>query len=218
MALQFPLLLTQFFDQLTISESTFDLTESLETNETGDGEYFTGDYGPRLWDGALTIRAETPDQADRLVARAELLRSAGATFFVSRKRRIGPIADRNGTALGTATPVISALATNNQEIDVSGLPPLYALREGDMLSFTYLSNPTRYALHRVISDKTANATGNLYNLQLSPLIRPGAAINTGVTLIRPFCKAAIVPGSFEPQRSVSGRTYGFSFRWRQKLK
>lgn len=218
MALSFPLQLAAFFDGLKIAESTFDLTEALETNETGDGEYFTSDYGPRLWEGSLTVRAENPDRADELVARAELLRSAGATFFVSRKHRLGPIGDREGVKLGSSAPVISALATNNREISISGLPSLYAMKAGDMLSFTYLNNPMRYALHRVVTNKEATAAGVLSNLEIIPPLRPGAVINTPITLIKPFCKAAIIPGSFEPQRSVSSRAYGFSFRWRQKLK
>lgn len=219
MAISFPLSLAQFLDGIGIAETTFDLSEALEVTETGGGQILVADYGPRLWEGSITVRAENHNDADRVVARAELLRQAGASFFVTRTTRLGPQADPGGAILGAATPSILTLAGNNRDMGVTGLPPGYVLTQGDLLSFTY-GSPTRHALHRVIATVTANGSGNIpdHGLEVSPALRPGASIGTALKFLRPFCKAVTLPGSFTPQSQRSTRSYGYSFRWRQTLR
>jgi hypothetical protein len=152
------------------------------------------------------------------VARAELLRQPGASFLVHQSHRAGPQADPEGTALGAASPTITGVAANNRDVTLAGLPAGYVLTEGDLLSFTYLSNPTRYALHRVMETRTAAAGGGIATVEVSPPIRPGSTWPRPLTLLRPFCKAVIVPGSFEAPVMTRSPRATFSFSWRQSLR
>jgi hypothetical protein len=218
MAITFPLGRPDFFTPLARVEAVFELSEAMSVTETGGGEILRADYGPRLWQGRVTVRANTYGTLDRLLARAELLRQPGAAFMVHPSHRAGPQADPEGSALGSASPTITALAANTREITLAGLPGGYVLTEGDMLSFTYLANPTRYALHRVMETRTATGGGGIAAIEVSPPVRPGAVWPRPLTLIRPFCKAVILPGSFEPPVMTRSPRATFSFAWRQSLR
>jgi hypothetical protein len=214
----FPISLATFFSPLAVAEAVFDLSEAMSATETGGGEILRASYGPRLWQGRVTVRANTYLDLDRLVARAELLRQPGASFFVHPSHRRGPQADPTGATLGSASPTVTGVAANNREITLAGLPGSYVLTEGDFLSFTYLSNPTRYALHRVMETRTATGGGGISNMEVSPVIRPGATWPRALTLVQPFCKAVIVPDSFDAPVTTHGSRAFFSFAWRQTLR
>jgi hypothetical protein len=218
MTISFPLGRADFFTPLARVEATFDLSEAMAVTETGGGEILRADHGPRLWQGRVTVQANTYINLDRLVARAELLRQPGASFMVHPSHRAGPQADPDGTGLAASSPTITAVAANNRDVNLTGLPGGYVLTEGDFLGFTYLANPTRYALHRVLETRTAGAGGSIAALEVSPPVRPGATWPRPLTLIRPFCKAVIVPGSFEAPVMTRSPRATFSFSWRQSLR
>ena len=88
-----------------------------------------------------------------------------------------------------------------------------------MLSFTYGSGPTRYALHRIVSDTVvANGSGVTPLFEVVPHIRPGAATSTAVELIRPYCKAIIIPGSVQAGTARKSKVRGLSFEIIQTLR
>jgi len=218
MAITFPLGRTDFFTPLATAEVTFDLSEAMSATETGGGEIIRANYGPRLWQGRVTVRANTYLNLDRLLARAELLRQPGASFLVTPRHRQGPQADPEGTALGSASPTITGMAANTREITLAGLPGGYVLTEGDLIGFTYLTSPTRYALHRIMETRTASGAGGISNMEVSPPVRPGAVWPRPVTLVRPRCKAVVLPGSFEAPLMTRSPRAIFSFAWRQTLR
>jgi len=217
MALSFPLGLAAFQDLIPQVSVTMTLGEAMLANQTGGGEVLTSAYGTRLWRGSVVGRGQPYVDLDQITARIELLLSAGASFLVTQSSRRGPIDDPDGTTLGAATPSITTFSVNNRDVTFGGLPAGYTLRRGDLLSFTYLSNPTRYALHRVVTPATANGSG-VTSTEVVPPVRPGYATPAAITLVRPVCKAVIVPGSYRPPEVSRDRRATFSFDWQQTLR
>lgn len=218
-ALTFPLSLAQFFAMLPIAPITLDLEENQYHSETGGGEILTADAGPRLWTGTVQLNRRSHAQARLFEARARMLRQAGRSFFVTDYRNAYPSGDPDGSILGAASPTISAIDGDSRRLSLQGLPAGYTLTAGDQLSFAYGSNPTRYALHDVVSDtEAADGSGNLSLLELSPFIRPGAVAGTAVTLIKPFCKAVMVPGSFRPSTGARVVSEAMQFTFKQTLR
>lgn len=207
MALTFPLSLAAFFSDLALVDVTFSLTESYETSETGGGEILRSSYGPRLWQGTVTLDTWPHVDAERINARVETLFDARASFLV--------FPPHMQTALGDVT---LSDQRNGREIRLSGLASGQKVEQGQYLSFTYGSNPVRYALHRVLEDKSPDATGLTGWFEVSPAVRPGALNGTAVTLDKPVCKAIAVPGSYSPPSHRAVVSSGASFSWRQTLR
>lgn len=217
MAYSFPLTLAQFMDLLPIAEMTFDMPEAVEISETGAGEALAADLGARLWTGEIRLDAMSNDEEAVVSAMLDVLRRAGASFRCYDARRPRPRDDLAGTKLGGATPTLTAVSASTREIQISGLPAAYRIQRGDMIGWTYGSDPTRFALHRAASDVTASAGGVASLIEVSPNVRDGWTAGAAVTLYRPVCKAIVIPGSVQPGRRRSTITTGMSFRFRQTL-
>ncbi|ARC35932.1 hypothetical protein A6J80_11385 [Paracoccus yeei] len=218
MAYAFPLTVAQFADILPIRELAFDIPEALELSETGGGEVLRADLGTRLWRGTVALGDMTSAETDEVMAMLDVLRRANGAFMFYDVRRPGPRLDPNGAILGAVSPTLMAINANLRDIRLQALPASYGLRRGDYLAFTYGSNPTRYALHRIAQPATANASGQTGWIEVSPSIRPGAVAGTAVSLIKASCKAIIVPGSVNPGRSKATLTMGVSFDFLQTLR
>lgn len=194
MALTFPLSHAQFFDGITVTECTFRLPSNLKVSRTRGGAIRTAQLGPRLWSGRLVLAPETHAQAARIEARLERLTEPGASFLAYPLPLSGPISDPTGATLAGYDPTLHALQPGGREIRLAGLPPGFELAEGDMIGWTYGSNPTRYALHRLVSDATASAAGITPLFEVVPPVRPGVSIGAAVSLVTPSIKAVLVPG------------------------
>lgn len=218
MAYSFPLTTAQFMDILPIKEMVFDIPEAIETSETGSGEILRADLGTRLWRGSISLADMTSTETDEVMAMIDVLRRVDATFMVHDVRRPGPRMDVSGTALGSSAPTLRATNANNREIQLQGLPAGYQLRRHDYVAFSYGTNPTRFALHRLASQANANGSGQTGWLEISPPLRPGAAAGLAVRLIKPGCKAVIVPKSVQPGRSKATLTTGVAFEFLQTLR
>jgi hypothetical protein len=218
MAQSFPLPLATFAGKYRIDSMTFDLSESRSISQTGAGEILTADNGARLWTGSVQMTARSHDDSADAEAMLSILRETGASFMMADLRRPGPRADADGVWLGTATPVLAAIATNNRDISISGLPAAYVLSRGDMIAWTYLTSPVRYALHRIVTGGAANGTGLCTGIEVTPRVRSGVTIGSAVTLIRPTCKAIIVPGTVAPGNRNLTATSSIAFRFTQTLR
>lgn len=217
MALSFPLSLASFLDLFTRIEATMDIGEAVLSAKTGGGEIITSNFGERLWAGRFTGQGHAFISLDEMTARIGLLRKGGASFLIRNPYRRGPAADPEGTILGAATPQITTFNANNRDITISGLPAGYVLRRGDLIGWTYLTGPTRYALHRVVTGVTANGSG-VATTEVMPPVRSGYATPQSVTLVNPVCKAVMVPGSYQPPSVQRNGIATFSFAWWQTLK
>ncbi|MDR5655365.1 hypothetical protein [Ruixingdingia sedimenti] len=218
MAYSFPLSLADFWDILPIRELTFDLPEAVEISETGGGEILTADLGTRLWQGEVVLGDMTPDEAADVSAMLDIVRRAGGSFFATDRARPWPRSDWGGSVLGAASVTMHSVAGTSREMRLQGLPVGYQLRRGDRLAYSYGTNPVRYALHRVASPATADEAGVTPLFEVSPNLRPGWPDLAAVTLVKPACKAVIVPGSVQPGRRRARLTVGSSFRFQQTLR
>lgn len=218
MALSFPLSRAAFMDLLPVQRMTFDIQETLSQTRTRGGEILTADNGARLWQGEITLGQITRGELAAVRPILNLLRGAGASFLAYDISRPRPQLDPDGSGLQGSTPAITALWANGREISLGGLPPGYRISRDDMFAFSYGTNPTRRALHEVVTGGIANAAGNLAGIEVNPPIRPGAAIGAAVSLIKPSCKAVMVPGSYQPGTTRAFLTEGISFKFCQTLR
>lgn len=219
MALQFPLITSVFLDKLPISSITLDAPAQVEVSTTGSGEILEADLGPRLWLGEITLGRMTPNEAAQAKTLIDMARGPARGFHVYDTTRNGPQADPFGAILGASTVLVNAVSVDNMGMQLKGLPAGYQLTIGDYLSFDYGSNPTRTALHKVVDlTVAADGTGVTPTFEITPNLRPGASIDATVRLIKPYCKAIIIPGSVQPGRRKRFMTEGVSFQFMQTLR
>jgi hypothetical protein len=99
-----------------------------------------------------------------------------------------------------------------RELRVTGLPSGYVLSAGDMLSFQYGASPVRYALHRIVVGGTASSGGLTPMLEVVPNLRAGAVAGLTISLIRPACKARLLPDpTYGAGRQALSRGASFDF-------
>lgn len=213
----FPLPLSDFFDLARPKTADFYLSGAREILNSGGGEIVTVEYGPRLWEGAQTSHALNETMARPLRARLTMLQNAYASFIWRIPYYCGPIADEGGAILAGFTPTIEGVGALQRSLRVEGLPPFYAMRSGDKLSFIY-GTPVKYAMHEVASDTNADAAGVIDELQLTSNLRPGIVLGTELELIRPQCKAIIIPNSIDTGGFDKRWNAPISFSWRQTLR
>ena len=218
MALTFPLAAAEFFDTLKVSQMTFDCPEQVQVARTGGGEILPANIGPRLWTGEVSLVHHRFYVAAPVLAMISALREPGASFLAYDLTAPAPQSDPDGVALATVTPLILALPSDARMLSLKGLPSGFVLTAGDYLGFSYGTNPVRRALHRVVSGVVAGGTGQTAAFEVTPPRRPGAAINTAVSLVKASCKARIVPGSVAPGTKGQIFTSGITFKFMQTLR
>ncbi|PYE80811.1 hypothetical protein [Pseudoroseicyclus aestuarii] len=211
MALTFPLDLPALFDDLAglWIETQFDLSEAVETNETGGGEIIRADIGPRLWSGSVTIVAQRHSLAERLLSRLRVLQDARASFLASPVH-MDPAPDDKAAQILTMR--------GGRELRLSGLAAGTVLHRGRFLSFTYGSGPSRRALHQLVEPAVADGGGATGWFEVTPALRPGVAAGLAVALRAPVCKAVMLPGSLSRATHRAIVTDAVTFDWRQTLR
>ena len=219
MAFSFPLDVASFMDILPIEETSPSTPEQVEINQTGGGEVMQADLAPMLWQGDIKLGEMIAADAALVTARLDILRPAGRSFYFYDTRRPGPLTDLTGSGLGASTPTIYSVAANNRDMRLQGMPVGYRLSIGDYLAFDYGTTIIRRALHRIVNTAgVIPGTGISPTFEVSPMIRPGAAVGASVTLIKAACKALIVPNSINVGVTSKTITTGMSFRFMQTLR
>lgn len=218
MALTFPLPASAFFDKLPISTPAFSLGEAMQTSQTGGGEVINAALGTRLWRGQVTFGNMTYAEMAAVEGLVEALRQPGRSFMAYDSRYPWPAGDFGGAIVAGRSVKIASLPAGARTLTLSGLTSGYVITPGTYLSFVYGAAPQRHALHRVIVGGAANGSGITPALEVVPAIRPGAVTDAAVSLIRPVCKAVILPGSVEQGQSRRGIVEGFTFGFVQTLR
>lgn len=212
MALSYPLSYAQFLGALRVEEVTFRLSHPQEHTRLGDGTVISASLGASLWTGTIRLAQANHPRHAQMEALIGLMDQPGATFLCHDPRYVGPASDPSGSILGSRTVMIHSVASNMRELRLTGLPSGYMLSAGDMLGFQYGSNPVRYALHRIVIGGTASSTGLTPLMELVPNLRPGAVAGLTVSLIRPACKARLMPEpSYGAGRQALSRGASFDF-------
>lgn len=218
MARTYPLTVAQFFAGIPITSFTFSLGEALESGETGGGEILTASVGNRLWKIDVDVAPLYYNQMEQIKADFDTLRYPGRSLIVPAMPLQYPQYDPTGAVLGSSAVTLNAVAGNNRELKLAGLPAGYVITRGDMLSFQYGSNPVRYALHQIVVGGVANGSGITDYLEVSSFIRTGWVLNQSVKLAKPEVKAVYVPKSFNPGKSKGMFTDGVSFSLTQTFR
>lgn len=212
MPLTYPLSYAQFLGALRVAEVTFRLSHPQEHTRLGDGTVISASLGASLWAGTIRLAQANHPRHAQMEALLALMDQPGATFLCHDPRYVRPASDPSGSILGSRTVTIHSVAGNLRELRITGLPSGYVLSSGDMLAFQYGANPVRYALHRVVIGGTASSTGLSPMLEVVPNLRPGAVTGLTVTLIRPACKARLLPDpTYGAGRQALSRGASFDF-------
>lgn len=220
MAITFPLSREAFLDLVPAREVKFWLGRQDQHTGLVGGQILSSEVAPPLWRGSVSLPPMKKRAADELVALLEALEVPGRRFEAFKVQQIGPASDPLGVALlGYGPQILEVDAADPQRIRLQGLPEGYQLQRGDMLSFAYdPGNGERRALHRILEGGTASEVGETPYLTLNPAIRPGAAPDTPVDLVKPFCWAGIVPGSVSYGTTTGNVTSGIGFDFQQSLR
>jgi hypothetical protein len=181
---------------------TFTLAPRQEYSGTAGGDVVAKDLGPALWRASIRSTALRNAVANQIEALIDGLDGSLGTFYVWNPKAQGPASDPAGTILGASTVKIKAPDDDDATVlQLKGLPAGYVLTRGDMLSFDW-GNPASRALHRIVSASvTADLSGDTGDIVVRPPIRPGAAVDDVVTLIRAAAEMRLVPGSFSAPSS-----------------
>ena len=210
---------SQFLFKLPISDMTMRCPSQSEHNRTGSGEQLGADIGVRLWQGEIILGRMTRSEAGEVEVLVDLMAQTGRSFRCFDIRRPYPFSDPKGTAISGFSPVIHALyPTVPNELRIGALPNSFTLSAGDYLSFSYGSNPVRYALHRVVTTVTAASGGITPVMEVDPPIRSGAVVGAAVELVQPWCKAVVVAESVQPNRTRQTISEGLRFSFVQSLR
>jgi hypothetical protein len=212
MALTYPLTHAQFLGALRVEEVTFRLSHPQEHTRLGDGTVISASLGASLWTGTIRLAQANHPRHAQMEALIGLMDQPGATFLCHDPRYLGPASDPSGSILGNRTVTIHSVASTMRELRLTGLPASYVFTSGDMLGFQYGSNPVRYALHRIVVGGTASSTGLTPLMEVVPTLRPGAVAGLTVSLIRPACKARLLPEpTYGAGRQALSRGASFDF-------
>ena len=210
--LSYPLSYAQFLGALRVEEVTFRLSHPQEHTRLGDGTVISASLGASLWTGTIRLAQANHPRHAQMEALIALMDQPGATFLCHDPRYLGPASDPSGAILGSRTVTIHTVASNMRELRITGLPSGYVLTPGDMMAFQYGSNPIRYALHRIVVGGTVSSGGLTPMLELVPNLRSGAVAGLTVSLIRPACKARLLPDpSYGSGRQALSRGASFEF-------
>jgi len=218
MAFTFPLSRADFLDLLPVTDVKLSCPPQRQTTGLGGGEILTAEVAPALWRGAVALPAVKARAADEIAALLMALDVPGGSFLAYKKNQHGPASDPIGAALSGFSPLIKAVDEPGSQISLKGLPGWFVLSVGDMLSFSYGSAPERRALHRIAKTAAVDGSGHSSYLTITPHLRPGAAVDAAVELVKPYFKAVIVPGSVSDGTTRNGVTSGIGFEFRQSLR
>lgn len=206
MPLSFPLGFGAFQDKLRIMGSPpLQLARFEEMSGTGHGQVIVSQIAPPAWSASWTM-ADTPEEeAAEIDGLIGVIGSTGRVLLCDPTRHF-PRRDPDGTGIGGADVVVSALGGNGRSIRLSGLPAGYALTAGDMVGATYGSS--RRALFRMAESATASSAGVTPFFDVSPHLPVGLAAGAPANLRRPTSRFVLT--SWEPGRSDGVARRGMS--------
>lgn len=181
--------------------TSFDLMMRQEQSRAAGGVTYVKDLGPPLWTLKAQSRVLRPNELDRWRARLKVLEGGLYTFLGYSLSRVYPIAYPNGSwptggAFDGVSASLASINANRKAIAVDDLPAGFTFRVGD-----YLAVGTD--LHQVLEDVAANGSGLTPQFEVRPHIWPGVSAGD-VSVYRPACIMALVPGSVSTDASLTG--------------
>jgi hypothetical protein len=197
MSISYPLDILASFPGWSIE---FELLWRQEQSRQANGRTIVKDFGSPLWRATYQSRSLAPNDLDAWKARLALLENGLQTFKGIPLSRCFPILYPSGSwptggSFDGVSATIASINVNNKALAVDMLPAGFAFSVGDYISIAYSSSPTKYGLHQVMEAATADGSGLTPEFEVRPHLWPGMAVNDLVSVKRPMCPMAIVPGS-----------------------
>lgn len=190
MAATFPLSLDEYSDRIRVASTSFHCPTPKSISRTRGGQVLQARLGPSLWQGEVRLGFRHIARTQGVRALTDMLLDENASFILSPHDYFGPAMDPFGASLGGSEVKLHAVAANNADVTLSGLPGGYVLSGDDLFSFTYGRNPVRYAMHRIVFAATAGGGGGI-TVQVWPKVEPGWQEGATVRLLKPRIKAVM---------------------------
>lgn len=181
-----------------------------ERSTTARGRIITKNLGSPLWTLSAVSKVLRPGGLDEWRAKLEALVVTQQLIEGYALSKVWPRAYPRGSwpqgsgFVGT-NAVLAAVAADRKTVRISGLPPGFVLSVGDLVQIGAGD------LHRVRQGATATA-GTTTDFELFPALWPGVVAGAAVSLARPHCLMAIVPGSLSSQADAQTGRGAVSFQ------
>jgi len=217
MTYTFPLTQADLADLLKVESVAWNPLRQQEYSGLGNGDFLVHDLAPMLWEGECTTIQMYHADAERIMARFNVLDGALQAFYMHNPAKAYPAGDPTGTLLSAANAAVTILAVgpDNKSIAFSGLPAWYMLTDGDLLAVDH-GSPSRRALLQLVEGTAADGDGNTPLLEVRPHLRPGIVAGLPIQLSRPAAKVKVVPGTLRTE-TTGALTSRIRFTVRQTL-
>lgn len=203
MALTFPLSLAAFADRLPMQTAPFVLEEMMELSGLGSGDVIGAQLAPSRWTTSVRLAPMDFITARGIQTRIESLNGPVHSFYLYSPTNCYPAGDPGGVILASSVVTIDTVGANNKSLRFTGLPAGYVLTEGDAFGFDYGTNPVRRAYHHIAETVTASGTGLSPLFEITPPLRPGAAVGLPVILKKPSAKMFRMPGPLDVNHTMT---------------
>lgn len=196
----------------------FELLHRQEQSRQANGRTIVKDMGSPLWRATYQSISLDPNELDYWRARLDAMENGLKTFFGRSMSRCYPIDDPRGTRLAEGSDLvlmldfandfavlneggslkIGAIGGDRKTVYLSGrLPDGYTLKPGDLIQFGSRN------LHRIV-EATAPIPGfATTTVEVRPHLWPETTVGDDVSIVRPHCIMAVVPGSVSTTADVS---------------
>lgn len=174
-----------------------------EQSRTAGGRTYVKDMGSSLWRMTAQSRPLKPNVLDLWRARLNSLENGLATFVGFKVSRSYPILYPNGSwptgsSFSGTSAAVHTIGSNSKSLRLKQLPAQFKLSVGDMIQVGAAN------LHEVMESAIADGSGTTSLFEVRPHLWSGTAINNVVSVKRPHCVMAIVPGSITAESDLSG--------------
>lgn len=208
MSLTYPLAAAALADLLFIADVQFRLEWQQEVTDAG-GDMLVADVGPAHWMADITTIPMAHGQAEQVLARLNSLGGGLRTFYLHNPRLPYPQADPDGSSYGASSPVVDTVV-DSLNLSLGGFVAGYEITVGDFLSIAYGSPERRY-LGQFVESGTADGSGDVSALSVTPPLPAGVESADVVSVIKPAGKFKLVPNSAIPSmRDTAHTTIQFS--------
>lgn len=193
MAITYPLDLLADFKGHSVE---FDLLWRQEQSRQANGRTIVKDMGSPLWRASYQSAPMYADDLDRWRARLAAMENGLKTFLGRNIARLRPIAHPGSSVLPAGT--INTIGTGRKTVTLAGLSAV-TLQAGDMICVASKD------LHQIV-----DVAGGIYEVR--PHIWPGVTTGAAVSVTKPHCIMAIVPGSVTSTADMASGIGAVSFQ------
>lgn len=174
----------------------FDLLWRQEQSRQANGRTIVKDMGSPLWRATYQSRQMRANELDKWRARLASMENGLKTFKGYPLSRCRPIAHPGSGVLPSGT--VNTIGSDRKTLTLSGLSGL-TLQAGDMLRLGSGD------LHQIVD--AASGT-----FEVRPHIWPGVTTGAAVSVDKPYCIMAIVPGSVTSAADLATGRGAISFQ------